>query len=1284
MPTSNTETVKIYATDCTSELNLKGSATATGTPTDVTLSPDLSDNTYTLYAKLVDVAGNSSACSTSVSYEVDTTAPTLASVTVLNNSPTQTRGYFLSYGTITGSYSHYCILENDTTVGNCAWTAGTVPGVFVTNDTDEAKVLSVWLKDSVGNVSARVDSNSVTFDRRSIDAGGHIACQLFQNGTVKCWGYNYYGQLGDGIGAQADVRAYVPQNVRNSANSGNLSNVTAISTSGTYGHTCAILSDKTAECWGNDQNNQLGNPAVGTYSSLPVKVKNTDNSGNLSNALMVSAGAFHTCALLSDQNVYCWGENSNGQLGNNSQVSSNLPVKVLGVGGTGYLSNIIYISAGYYHTCAVNSSLNVYCWGRNWEQQSLNVASAPKLTPVQVQNSTNTGALSNVKELALGNTHSCALKSDGSVQCWGTNSAYSLGDNSGAAGLPRNVIDTDGSSSLSSITKISSNYNTTCGLKSNGKVVCWGDNSLYQLGVNDNIAYAYSKTVRKNSNASDLNNIINLGTSVYHSCAILADESTYCWGAGNQGQLGNNNPNSNNYTAELVVTNVTSPSISSVSIDQSDTDMINEDLKTQYFIVSTTGTSPVSYCALTGDTNVANCVWTNITAWPFQYTINTAGGFGNKTVSIWIKDAAGNVSARQDKTVKLEPVIIGGYFAVISHMIQKPVLFQYADSVSPSDECSANSGDVGSVIGVYTSATTCLFVGFTKKAFIDSTITTSCAGYSMTDNQSFFDWTCAVESGLAVFTGKAKSGKHLSDIIDFTNTVQKSFTVTLTNGGSNWTTTSRTLWSNTVQVAPDSSASQQSLNLENTFYIVASSSNTYGYLISESAFGSALLIKPGERITWVGNTANCDGATVRTMICIIHITDFWIEGEFNGNTSDAIGVYVESDVARLRIENSYFRNLDQGINLNTPRIDATANIIKDTRITNTTDGILLSGKYNTINTVNIMNIVQNGITIAGVNSGDTIYNSIVNSVVAGTGEHGIKLSSQDHTTIVRTTIAHVENSAIYADRIGALVLHHVAMYNSNQYGLVIGTSNFNSENINIQSQIISSNAVMRDFNLSSPTAIYADKNIGFSTAENGYSGDNWGGKNAVNDASFYTSFYGQAGSDSTNPDSVSTLYTAISNWLSFDTFYRGWFEEEAVSASPTTNAVYCTNGQTCHIWDLSLKSTDGKILNTSGDLSSTNDAFSNGANCPSQVAGTQFVQTTGQLSYGAYLTNAVEIVEFGNGNMDGLCQDGEVCLYTPNIGAYQGHGALQTCNFQNGGGPFNNITTLYGYGSNGY
>jgi hypothetical protein len=129
---------------------------------------------------------------------------------------------------------------------------------------------------------------------------------------------------------------------------------------------------------------------------------------------------------------------------------------------------------------------------------------------------------------------------------------------------------------------------------------------------------------------------------------------------------------------------------------------------------------------------------------------------------------------------------------------------------------------------------------------------------------------------------------------------------------------------------------------------------------------------------------------------------------------------------------------------------------------------------------------------------------------------------------------------------------------------------------------------------------------------------------------------------------------------------------------------YCTTGETCYIYDYALSASDTIVLGKSGDLTTSNDAFPTTPtdSCPSEVHGNQVVVDQ-KTSAQTFLRNAVEIIGDVTGDNDGLCESNEACIYTPNIGAYQGHGDFTTltCAFQNG-----TVTgvTMYAYPNNGY
>ena len=178
-------------------------------------------------------------------------------------------------------------------------------------------------------------------------AGSDYSCGLNRYGEVYCWGRDDLGQLGDDDTTQEND----PVQVWNSAGDDFLTDVTSIA--GGDSHVCVATDWDGVQCWGDNTNGQLGNNST-TQSGLPVDVSDTTGTDTLSDVYDVAAGQQFSCALDNSGNVYCWGNNTSGQLGDTTTTNRLIPVEVTGVGGTGVLSDIDSFVAGGTHACAVD------------------------------------------------------------------------------------------------------------------------------------------------------------------------------------------------------------------------------------------------------------------------------------------------------------------------------------------------------------------------------------------------------------------------------------------------------------------------------------------------------------------------------------------------------------------------------------------------------------------------------------------------------------------------------------------------------------------------------------------------------------------------------------------------------------------------------------------------------------------------------------------------------------------------------------------------------------------
>lgn len=374
-------------------------------------------------------------------------------------------------------------------------------------------------------------SSSLLSNVAKISVGSAYNCALLENGGVKCWGYNLYGQLGDGTRTQRTT----PVNVRNG--SGYLSNATDIVAGGV--HTCAATSDSLLKCWGYNRDGQLGNGTkVNSITPVNVAIVGSKKApiANLDNVKQVSAGKDHSCVVLHDKTIKCWGLNNNGQLGNGNTTYQAQPVAVSNI------NNAVQVGAGDWHTCALLEDKTVKCWGKDQSGSTGNpsrVGATQTLVPEKVK------SLSNVTQLVVSKgSHSCALLSDSKVKCWGNNGVGQLGNNVqsapfySASPVYVHTSATD-SNPLSGVTQLAAGVNHTCALLSNKTVKCWGEGYKGQLGSYPATGGAtYYKTTP--TPVAGLNNVKQIVAGAKHTCALLTtSRNIKCWGNQEFGVIGN-------------------------------------------------------------------------------------------------------------------------------------------------------------------------------------------------------------------------------------------------------------------------------------------------------------------------------------------------------------------------------------------------------------------------------------------------------------------------------------------------------------------------------------------------------------------------------------------------------------------------------------------------------------------------------------------------------------------------------------------------------------------------
>jgi alpha-tubulin suppressor-like RCC1 family protein len=370
---------------------------------------------------------------------------------------------------------------------------------------------------------------------------GH-SCALTQAGYVRCWGDNSDYQLGLGHKLfEGKTHPYQILDASSGPNIVNLGGVAATDIAAGYGFTCAILTGGSVRCWGQNDKGQLG---LGNTTDPQVQVGSAINFGSGLTAIAISASLGYACAILSDNNVHCWGDNSHGLLGlgnNTSTVYSGTVALASGTVVTG-------VATGPSHACALISGGAVHCWGDNREGEYGLGSTTPKNTNSALPSSYGNASLKSgltATSISLGDSFNCSRLDDGELECWGYNGTGQLGLGStqtvGDVAIPGSTgLVSTGSTAVSQVVNGQSH---TCILYANNAgIKCWGGNQSGELGYGDinNRGDTGSTTplmLLPISLPSGLTaTAIYAGTA--DTCVLLSDRSVRCWGWNDRGQLG--------------------------------------------------------------------------------------------------------------------------------------------------------------------------------------------------------------------------------------------------------------------------------------------------------------------------------------------------------------------------------------------------------------------------------------------------------------------------------------------------------------------------------------------------------------------------------------------------------------------------------------------------------------------------------------------------------------------------------------------------------------------------
>ncbi|MFH1435563.1 MAG: hypothetical protein ABIJ56_07575 [Pseudomonadota bacterium] len=402
---------------------------------------------------------------------------------------------------------------------------------------------------------APVDVSGLTSGVSDVSCGGEHTCAITIAGALKCWGFNAYGQIGDGtiltklspvdvIGMEADMAEAVDAGEQHtcarqagggalcwgSNGSGELGDGTRVERrepapvpgmdaaahvmAGHY-QTCMTLEGGVLMCWGDNAEGELGRGRKAIVAR-PMRVGGIDGG-----AEWPAGGASHACLAIAGTGALCWGDNLQGELGNGSEMLSAGPSAVMGLD-----LHLRQVDAGTHFSCALADTGGVLCWGINDRGQLGDGTTDTKRNPVNVA-----GLEENVEYIACGAKHACAILNTGQVRCWGDNTSSQLGGSE----LPFSPtpLDLEGLDERPIV--LSAGATHTCAAVESTGVWCWGGNARGQLG---NGSTADSGSPVEAVGISE--NVISLAAGGEHTCCIDRSQAAMCWGANNRGQIGDN------------------------------------------------------------------------------------------------------------------------------------------------------------------------------------------------------------------------------------------------------------------------------------------------------------------------------------------------------------------------------------------------------------------------------------------------------------------------------------------------------------------------------------------------------------------------------------------------------------------------------------------------------------------------------------------------------------------------------------------------------------------------